>query len=293
MSVKNSSLKERPFHIDERILKHKEGSEAQVSAADAIIGDSTAAGGNADIWKTHIWSHLRIFMAWTKKHVSLWNRKGKRLRAFTARYWGLYLQTRRTLSDLAAWKLFRWKNKPRTSPPSIDQCEREPAVKQQVLARLVAPMTTWTLNVSNRFITEWWTHFMLLILRIWTFAEPENAIQIELEFRRLTFARLISRITQDFPSTHSCRTQRVKQMGKKALARERGPEETLATNIYSDVKLGTILSPNISRVIYFPSICSWMRCSVEWSPRNNLPPVNFNFCRLMCLHWGIFKKNSQ
>lgn len=108
MSVKNSSpivcIWERRFHIDERILKHKEGSEAQVSAADAIIGDLTAAGGNADIWKTHIWSHLRIFMAWTKKRVSSWNRKGKRLQAFTTRYWGLCLQTRWTLSDSVAWK---------------------------------------------------------------------------------------------------------------------------------------------------------------------------------------------
>lgn len=148
----------------------------------------------------------------------------------------------------------------------FNQCERDPAEKQQVAARLVAPMTTWTLNVSNRFITEGWSHFLLLILRIWTFAEPENAIQIELEFRRLTFPRLSSRITPDLPSTHSCRTQRVKQMGEKALARKRGPEETLATDIYSDVKRGTILSPNISKVIYFPSICSWMRRSVEWNP---------------------------
>lgn len=132
----------------------------------------------------------------------------------------------------------------------FNQCERDPAVKQQVAARLVAPMTAWTLNVSNRFINEWWTHFLLLILRIWTFAEPENAIWIELEFRRLTFPRLISRISPDLPSTRSCRTQRVKQMGEKALARERGPEETLATDIYSDVQLGTILSPNISKVIF-------------------------------------------
>lgn len=48
MTLKESSVKESQFHIDETLSKHKEGSEVHVSTADSIFGDLTA-GDNSDI----------------------------------------------------------------------------------------------------------------------------------------------------------------------------------------------------------------------------------------------------